>query len=161
MSRYFSLRELCRSDKAASRGIDNTPTPEAIEWLGLLATKILDPLRDAWGEPFAINSGYRSPELNRAIGGSKTSQHVLGQAADIQTSPKNENMNYLLLHMILDLNLPFDQLICEHPNSKGHPSWIHVSIGPKNRRQLLTIQKGGRTFSGIRLVDSLWELGIM
>ena len=81
--KYFTLKELTRSTTATAKGIDNTPTPEVEKNLTLLVENVLDPLREIYGKPITVNSGYRCPELNKAVGGSKTSDHVKGFAADI------------------------------------------------------------------------------
>lgn len=130
--RFFSIKELCKSVTADKYNIDNTPTQEVIENLTQLVDNILDPLREVWGRPIYVNSGYRSPELNVKVGGSVGSQHKLGQAADITTG--NPYNNEKLFKLIQNLKLPFDQLIDE----KNY-SWIHVSYGPKNRRQILKL----------------------
>ena len=83
LSEHFTLEEFVRSRKAQARGIKNEPPAEAVEGLKLLVQHILEPLRQAWGQPIFITSGYRSPALNRAVGGAHNSQHCLGQAADI------------------------------------------------------------------------------
>ena len=126
-----------RSRKAQARGIKNEPPAEAVEGLKLLVQHILEPLRQAWGQPIFVNSGYRSPALNRAVGGARNSQHCLGQAADIVA-------DLSLLNYDLGRRLPFDQLIfedCYVEYVAGRPQhccrWIHVSYGPKNRRQVI------------------------
>lgn len=130
--RFFSIKELCKSTTADKYNIDNTPTQEVTDNLTKLVDNILDPLREAWGRPIYVNSGYRSPKLNAKVGGSTNSQHKSGQAADITTG--NASNNEKLFKLIQNLKLPFDQLIDE----KNY-SWIHVSYGPKNRRQILKL----------------------
>ena len=76
--KYFTIKELCKSNTAIKYGIDNTPTPEVEQNLIALIENVLDPLREAWGSPIIINSGYRCPILNKAVGGSKTSSHMSG-----------------------------------------------------------------------------------
>ena len=95
---------------------------------------VLDPLREAYGKPINVNSGYRCPKLNKAVGGSSTSRHVLGRAADNTGGSKVENKK--LFDLVKSLKLPFDQLIWE----KGGV-WVHVSCSPRNRRQVLSISK--------------------
>lgn len=146
--KYFSINELTRSATAARKGIDNTPTAEVSYSLQLLVHYILDPLRKAWGAPIIVTSGYRCPKLNKVVGGAKTSQHVLGQAADIRTVSDNPKENRRLLDLIVKLGLPYDQLINEYPDSNGNPDWIHVSYGPRQRRQKLTC-KGGKYYAGL------------
>ena len=130
--KFFSIKELCKSTTANKYNIDNTPSQEIIENLTQLVDNILDPLREAWGRPINVNSGYRSEELNIKVGGSSTSQHKLGQAADISAGSRESNKK--LFSLIKNLKLPFDQLIDE-----SDYSWIHISYGPKNRRQILKL----------------------
>lgn len=92
---------------------------------------VLDPLREAYGKPIIVTSGYRCPELNKAVNGSKTSQHVKGQAADITTGNREENQK--LFELAQELNLPYCQLIDEKKFS-----WVHISYDPNNvKRQIL------------------------
>jgi len=129
LTKDFSLEALIKSDTATRKGINNTPNEEQINNLKKLCISVLQPLQDALGHKLTINSGFRSPELNKAIGGSGTSQHCKGMACDIE-SPKISNKE--LFAKILDLNVPFDQLIYEFGN------WIHVSFNEgKNREQKL------------------------
>lgn len=125
LSKSFTLAELC----VTSVRLDNTPGPKVTESLRALATDILQPLRDAVGVPVNVTSGYRSPAVNKAVGGAKTSQHVLGEAADIVVAGMSPRE---VCETIIALNLPFDQLIQEFGR------WTHVSRGPRNRRQVLT-----------------------
>lgn len=147
ITRNFTLEELLRSATASRLGIENTPSVSVLSNLTQLCKRILQPLRDAYGKPIIVTSGYRSPELNKAIGGAKNSQHMRGQAADIKGStplllPNNGEgkptsgsicqENRRLFDLIRQLNLPFDQLIDE----KNY-SWIHVSFSDKPRKQVL------------------------
>ena len=131
--KYFTMKELTKSSTADKLGIDNTPTPEASVSLSNLVTHVLDPLREMYGKPITVNSGYRCPKLNAAVGGAKTSQHMRGEAADITAGSKTENKK--LFELIRD-NLPFDQLIDE-----SNYSWVHVSYvsTSKNRKQILSL----------------------
>lgn len=129
--RNFTIQELTASTTAEAKKINNNPTPEAAENLKLLVDNVLDPLRDAYGKPIRVNSGYRSPALNVAVKGSKTSQHVKGQAADITAGSKAENKK--LFELAQELNLPYCQLIDE----KGF-AWVHISYDKNNvKRQIL------------------------
>lgn len=132
--KYFTIKELSKSSTATAKGIDNTPTPEAVTNLHALVDNILDPLREALGKPLYVNSGYRSLALNKAVGGAATSQHVTGQAVDITASPKSDNGK--LFKLIESLNLPYDQLIWEKGNNQ-YPDWIHISYVDNNRHQKL------------------------
>lgn len=131
--KYFTINELCRSSTASLRGIDNTPTEEIKRNLTTLVDRVLDPLREAWGKPLVISSGYRCPELNKAVGGSRTSHHMRGMAADLDTGNRVENRK--LYQLVLSLNLPFTQLIDER-----NFDWIHISLDPANvKRQQLKL----------------------
>lgn len=129
--KHFTIDELCRSDTARSRGIDNTPTEEVRKNLTALVGNVLDPLREWYGKPIYVNSGYRCPALNKAVGGVASSQHLTGQAADIDTNDRSENRK---LMRRIEESLDFDQLIWENGGE-----WLHVSYRAdgKNRRQVL------------------------
>ncbi len=131
--KYFTLNELTRSATAEARGIDNTPPPTAVTALETLVTKVLDPLREAWGAPIRITSGYRSVALNKAVGGAAHSQHTLGEAADINLGSAQQNAQ--LWALLRSLALPVDQAINEHDFK-----WIHISCGPRNRRSYFAIR---------------------
>ena len=128
--KYFTINELCKSTTATSKRIDNSPNDEISFNLEQLVDKVLDPLRDKYGKPIKVNSGYRCEALNKAVGGSKTSQHRYGQAADITAGSKLENKKLFIL--ACELDLPFDQLIDEN-----NYSWIHVSYRQNPRKQIL------------------------
>lgn len=130
MAEFFTKSELTRSDTARILKIDNTPTPEASAALDALMWNVLDPIRRMWGKPIIVNSGYRCPKLNAVIGGSATSQHMKGEAADITAGDPTKNKE--LFDMIAQSAIPFDQLIDE----KNY-RWIHVSYRPNGRRNIL------------------------
>ncbi|MDE6296551.1 MAG: peptidase M15 [Muribaculaceae bacterium] len=132
--KWFCIDELCASTVAERYHIRNVPTAAVRYALTNLVENILDPLRDAWGAPLRVNSGYRCAELNRAVGGVKNSQHLFGEAADITAGSHAANRR--LLNLIVSLDLPFDQLIDE-----CGCRWVHVSYreGRVNRRQLLRV----------------------
>ena len=135
--KYFTIQELTISNTAERKGIDNTPDQKAAAALTALVANVLDPLREAWGRPIVVNSGYRCPKLNRAVGGVARSQHTKGEAADIRTLSNRRWENEQLFKLIVQLKLPFDQLIDEH----GY-SWIHVSYAEgRNRRQVLHVKQ--------------------
>lgn len=134
LSNNFELSEFVISQTAARKGINNTPPPEVIENLKELCVNILEPLRAHVGLPIRISSGYRSPALNAAVGGAKTSQHVFGQACDFTIARMSIPE---IIKTIRELNLPFDQVIDEF-SSGGH-GWCHVSYSPRHRRQVLKI----------------------
>ena len=132
--KYVTINELCKSKTAARKKIDNTPTEDVKKRLKLLIELILDPLREAYGAPIIVDSGYRCPKLNKSVGGSSTSQHKTGEAADIRTVKDTPEENKKLYNLIKKLKLPFDQLINEYGFN-----WVHVSYSPRNRRQELKI----------------------
>lgn len=121
--KYFTITELIRSDLAMRRGIDNTPPAEAHRELHRLID-YLDKVRENYGAPIRVSSGYRSPALNAAVGGKPTSQHLKGQAADLVTDDLKKLGN------VIRRVGGFDQLIYEHV---GGARWIHVSIAPEGR----------------------------
>lgn len=136
LSKNFSLLEVTRSSTAKRIGIDNAPNKEHLNNIQALVRKIVQPLRDAIG-PIRISSGYRSPELNRAIGGSNKSQHCKGQALDLQFWEGGEMNNKKIYDWILSSGVDFDQMINEFDYS-----WIHISFNEfKNRKQVLEAYK--------------------
>ena len=128
--KYFTIKELCKSSTADRLGINNSPNSEVISNLKKLVEFILDPLREKYGKPIYVNSGYRCPALNKAVNGSKTSQHMQGLAVDITT--RSIAGNKILFNLIQELKLPFDQLIDEQKFK-----WVHVSFSEKPRKQIL------------------------
>ena len=132
--KHFTLKELIKSDTAIRKGIKNVPNRQEEQNLNTLVDKILDPLREAYKKPIIVTSGFRCEELNRLVGGSKTSQHRTGQAADIRTVEDTVEENKKLFDLIIKLNLPFDQLINEH-----NFDWVHVSHSKNNRKQILKL----------------------
>ncbi|MFI3303280.1 MAG: D-Ala-D-Ala carboxypeptidase family metallohydrolase [Rikenellaceae bacterium] len=131
MGKFFSISELSRSQVAASRGIDNTPVGETKETLERLIDRLLDPVREKWGAPITVNSGYRSPALNVAVGGVATSQHTKGEAADITAGSPEKNRQ--LFDIVAASDFDFDQLIDEQ-----NYTWLHISYKSEGgRRQIL------------------------
>lgn len=122
---HFSLNEFTRSDTAKEKRIYNTPSDVVIGRLRDLCVNVLEPLRNRLACPIRVNSGYRSTALNRAVGGSPSSQHILGEAADITAGSRDRNKRMLAL--LLDGG-GFDQLIAEQCDKQGRPAWIHVSF---------------------------------
>ena len=126
--KYFTIQELCHSDTANSLGIDNTPSPQIVQNLSELILSLLEPLRDAWGTPILVSSGYRSLRLNKALKhASTTSAHLIGYAADLV--PKNgkiEEFKRFVPRWLKENNIPFDQCILE-TDGKGK-QWLH--LGP-------------------------------
>ena len=135
MAKYFTIGELCKSDTALAKNIANTPDNTTIERMQALMEECLDEVRELWGKPIGVNSGYRCYELNRAIGGAKNSQHLRGEAADITTGSKENNRK--LFDMIATSDIPFDQLIDEKDYR-----WLHISYCTDyNRHQVLHTTK--------------------
>ena len=130
--KWFALKEFVRSNTAARLGINNNPSEDVKKNIELLVEKILDPLREKFGKPIIVTSGYRCKELNKAVGGAAKSQHMSGEAADIRTVEDSKSANKELFNLIIELGLPFDQLINEHDYD-----WVHVSYGKRNRRMIL------------------------
>ncbi len=149
LSKNFALREFTESNTAIRRGIDNNPTAEHIHNLAELVENILQPLRDKIGQSIRVTSGYRSEALNEAIGGSKTSDHSHGRAADIKLVVEGVNKSELLYHTIKNMGVPFKQLIWEFGDEdlNGTPQWLHISFDKANNKgQCLQAYKdNGRT----------------
>lgn len=136
LSEHFTYDEMTLSETAVRKGIKNDPSPAELNHLKQLCVKILEPFRMKVG-PLRVSSGYRSPALNKLIGGSSRSQHCKGQAADVTPLKIDLKKAYLCL---VDSGLPFDQAIFEFGR------WVHVSWTLKPRRQCLVASKqGGKT----------------
>ncbi|MCI6828826.1 MAG: D-Ala-D-Ala carboxypeptidase family metallohydrolase [Prevotella sp.] len=140
LTRNFTYEELCNSNVAERRGINNRPRTKeeekrVIENLKALCMEVLQPLRDFLGKPVVISSGYRCAELNKAVGGVRNSQHMKGEAADIHV----ENTEHLLkiMHFIMD-ETDFDQVIWER--NRAGTQWVHVSYKREgvNRHQVMS-----------------------
>ena len=125
--KYFTLAELSNSSTATENKIKNLPTTQAKSNLNKLVDNVLDPLREKYGDVININSGFRSPKLNKLVGGVPTSQHILGMACDITTGSKEDNDKIFEIAKTLE----FDQLI-------KYPTFIHVSYREgDNRKQII------------------------
>jgi len=136
LSKNFVLSEITRSNTANRLGINNEPTKKDLENLQRIVTNILQPMRNHFG-PIRISSGYRSKELNRAIGGSIKSQHCKGEALDIQFWKDGQMYNKKIYDWIINNAIEFDQMINEFDFS-----WIHISLKKsKNRREVLEAYK--------------------
>jgi len=147
LSKNLVLSEVTRSATAKRRGISNMPTPEHIENFKKLAEKVFQPIRDHFGVPIHISSGYRSAALNKAIGGSLSSQHCQGEAIDIDMDGRNVGVTNKMIFDYIKDNLEFDQLIWEF-GTDSNPDWVHVSYEStgKQRKQILkAVRKGGAT----------------
>lgn len=137
--KYFTITELTKSATATRLKIDNTPNETVIRNLTELIEKVLDPLREAYGRPIIVTSGYRCEKLNKAVGGAPTSQHRYGQAADIRSvsdSPKdNKEIFDLAAKMIGEGKIKTGQLIDEY----GY-NWVHISTPYKKTNQILHVK---------------------
>ena len=142
LSKNLSLAEVIRSETAKRKGVSNMPTEAHIANFKLLAEKVFQPIRDHFGVPIRISSGYRSAALNKAIGGSLSSQHCQGEAIDIDMDGTSIT-NAAIFNYIKD-NLEFDQLIWEF-GTDANPDWVHVSYEStgKQRKQILKAVKAG------------------
>lgn len=128
IGKNFNLWEFEKSETAKKYGIDNSVKSECVlNNLTLLVENVLQPLRDAINKPIHIGSGYRCPQVNAAVGGVATSQHMLGEASDIKVTGMSP---YEVAKKVVELKLPFDQLIL-------YPTFCHVSHGPRHRRKVL------------------------
>ncbi len=137
MAKYFTLDELISSDTAKAKKIANVPTANEMYSLVQLIDNVLDPIRERWGKPIYVNSGFRCKRLNEAVKGASNSQHMKGEAADIDTHSIEGNKK--LFNMIVEMQrngaIRFDQLIDE----RGY-SWLHVSYSTNNRNQILHLK---------------------
>jgi hypothetical protein len=144
LGKNFSLHELTKSETALRKDLDNTPPQSAVSNLQFLVDRVLQPVRDHYNKGVKINSGYRSPEVNASVGGSRTSDHCNGMAADIEI-PGVANAD---LAAWIVANLDFTQVILEfYTPGVADSGWVHVSYDPKNlKKQVLTAyKKAGKT----------------
>ena len=144
LTKNFALKEMTKSSTAERLGLTNTQTMEHGINLVNLCNHILQPLREEFG-PIRINSGYRGPDLNKAVGGSGTSQHCNGEAADFESSKVS---NPDIAHWI-EANLDFDQLILEFYDGKDpHSGWVHCSYrkdGSNRNKAMTALRVNGKT----------------
>ena len=131
MMKYFTIQELTASATALREGIDNRPSKCAYHLLHVLVDQLLDPIREAWGEPIVVSSGYRCKQLNTLVGGAKYSHHILGCAADIICGTKTDHRRLfkMIQQMQQESRIRFTQLIWE-----GDGRWIHISYVPGDLR---------------------------
>ena len=147
LSKNFTLKELTRSNTALRLGIDNEPSKEGIYKLRLLATELLQPIRERLSAPIRITSGYRSPELSAVIGSSENSQHCRYEAIDCQFIKRGKMDNLKIYKALIDLDIDYDQCILEFGGAtldrdSECPDWIHISWKMSdNRRQTLVAYK--------------------
>lgn len=136
LSENFTLEEMCRSETAARYGISNVPPAKAIAALKALCVHVLEPLRANYRRPIIVTSGYRSPDVNMAIGGAATSQHCKGEATDFTV----HGVSNWEVCQHMQANMNYDQLIYEF----GETGWVHVSWRDDYRNQELTARRQGR-----------------
>ena len=137
ISKHITYLEGTHSDTAKAKGISNVPNDVQLASMRLVAEKCFEPLREWYGKPIRINSFFRSVELNKAVKGSKTSDHVKGMAIDLDAGSNAENLK--LFNWLKD-NVEFTQLIHEYGDKSG-PEWLHISYNPNNlKTQLLYIK---------------------
>ena len=147
ISEHLSLSELIRSDSAKRLGVTNMPTPEHIINLKALAENIFEPIRAHFRCPIYISSGYRSAELNKALNGAKSSQHLKGEAIDIDMDGSSNGVTNAMVYDFIITKLDFDQVIWEHGNTEN-PAWVHVSYkknGPQRHDILRAVLIDGGT----------------
>ena len=131
--KYFSIKQLCKSNTAIKNKIDNHPTPEIEKNLTILIEHCLDPIREKFGKPITVTSGYRCEKLNKLVGGKPNSQHLKGQAADLVGDTNTKTKEIFEIAKQLG---NFDQLLFEK-NSKGS-IWVHISYKDSgNRKQYI------------------------
>ena len=148
LSKNFTLSEITKSNTATRLNIKNAPSQEHLNNMQILIRDLIQPMRDALG-PIRISSGYRSPALNRAIGGSSKSQHCKGQAVDIQFFKKGEMCNKEIYDWVIKEGIEFDQMINEFDYA-----WIHISLKDKeNRKQILEAYKDADGDTAYKLAD--------
>jgi len=153
LSKNFVLSEITRSNTATRLGINNEPSKKHLSNMQVLITELIQPMRDALG-PIRISSGYRSPQLNRAIGGSSKSQHCKGEALDLQFWKDGSMCNQEIYHWVLKSGLQFDQMINEFDFA-----WIHISFKEKNNRnQVLEAYKDKDGDTAYRIADVVTAL---
>lgn len=143
--KWFTIDELCYSATANAKGISNVPTADVKKRLELLVSEVLDPVREAFGKPIIVNSGYRSEKLNKAIGGARKSQHLRGEAVDVRA--KNPVDNKVIFDIVAQLG-KYDQLIWEQ-GSDMFPAWVHISYREPMRKQILRT-KDGKSYTKIK-----------
>ena len=136
LSKNLTLKEAIKSNTATRLGINNMPEQWEVDNLRAIAENVFQPIRDYFGVPIGVSSGYRSKQLNKAIGGSKYSQHMIGEALDIDADIYGKVTNAEIFNYVKD-NLEWDQMIWEFGDDE-EPNWVHVSYKSKgqNRKQI-------------------------
>jgi hypothetical protein len=147
LSTHLDLSEVIRSESAKRNGISNMPTEQHIANFKLLAEKVFEPIRLHFNCPIHISSAYRSEALNKAVGGSSTSQHCTGEAIDVDMDGSPSGVTNKMVFDYIKDNLSFDQLIYEFGDSKN-PDWVHVSYestGKQRKQVLKAVRVNGKT----------------
>lgn len=129
--KYFSIDEMVRSTTAKKLGIDNSPSEEIANNLVLFIETVLDPIREDWGGPISVSSGYRCPELNKAVGGAKNSGHQYGFCADLQVKKVRELADFIHKWMITH-QMKWDEILFER---SGNVTWLHFCWIGKDGKQ--------------------------
>lgn len=158
LTTHFSLKELTKSQEATRTGLTEQfePNEEIIQNLKTLCEKVLQPLRDALNASIVVNSGYRCPKINKAIGGAKTSQHLKGQAADLEFYENGKENNFRLAQEVLRSKIIFDQMILEYGTFEK-PEWIHLSYDSTKKIQRGQIlRKDNKGYTEIE-ADKIWH----
>ena len=130
--KFFSISEMTRSDTARRLGIDNTPSDDIKKNLTLFINTVLDPIREDWGSPIIVSSGYRCPELNKAVGGVKTSGHLYGYCADLQVKGDLRKFSNFVIEWMKEHQMKWDQIIWE---KSGNVTWLHFCWIGKDGKQ--------------------------
>ncbi len=142
LSKNLSLNEVIKSNTAERKGIDNSPNETHLVNLKYLAEQVFQPVREHFGAPIYISSGYRSPALNEAIGGSPRSFHSHGMALDLDQDGRNNGVSNADVFFFIKENLPFSELIWEF-GTEDNPNWVHVAIakGRENEKKIKIAEK--------------------
>lgn len=130
--KYFSIDEMVRSATAKKYGIDNRPSQDILNNLVLFIETVLDPIREDWGGPISVSSGYRCPELNAKVGGAKTSGHLYGYCADLQVKGDLRKFSNFVIEWMKDHHMKWDELLYE---SSGGVTWLHFCWIGKDGKQ--------------------------
>ena len=150
LSKNFTLSEITKSNTAKRLGIENAPNKEHLKNMQVLVRDLIQPMRDALG-PIRISSGYRNPQLNRAIGGSNRSQHCKGEALDLQFWKDGQMCNKEVYDWVISSNIEFDQMINEFDFA-----WIHISLKKdKNRKEVLEAYKDDDGDTAYKYADDI------
>ena len=134
--KYFSIDEMVRSATAKKYGIDNRPSQDILNNLVLFIETVLDPIREDWGGPISVSSGYRCPELNAKVGGAKTSGHLYGYCADLQVKGDLRKFSCFVKDWMKNHKMSFDELLYE---SSGGVTWLHFCWIGKDGKQRMKI----------------------